>query len=89
VLPRPSPSTRRVVGLVAFPDSVVGECRSGGGASWFEVRRSAGSALPARVLDVEAAPFWGLHRLDVSIALDDLVGLVERQGRAWTAQQRG
>jgi hypothetical protein len=76
-----------VSGLAVFPDAVQATCRSTGGASWLDVDRREVSALPPTVLQVDAAPAWGLHRLDVSLALDDLVTLVESQGRQWQRQR--
>jgi hypothetical protein len=68
--------------LVAAPRSVVGECRRRAGASWFEVRRTAGSALPAGSIEASPGSGWGLHRADVNVALDDLVALASRQAAA-------
>jgi hypothetical protein len=76
-----------VSGLAAFPDAVRATCRTRDGASWLDIQRPTGSALPPTVLQVDAPPAWGLHRLDVSLALDDLVALVESQGRQWLRQR--
>ena len=46
-----------------------------------------GLARALTALDARA-PGWGLHAIDVNLALGDLVEIVGRQGRAWTAQSR-
>ena len=37
------------------------------------------------VTDGEVQPGWGLHLIDVNLALGNLVEIVKRQGEAWTA----
>ena len=36
----------------------------------------------------ERAPGWGLHAIDINLTLGDLVEIVGRQARAWTAEHR-
>jgi len=48
---------------------------------------AAGLVRALTALDARA-PGWGLHAIDVNLALGDLVEIVGRQGRAWTAKGR-
>jgi hypothetical protein len=71
--------------FVTYPHLLSAYCRNEGGAAWLEldVESLAGDtrALPATTQPAS----WGLHALDVSLALGDLVRLVQRQAVAWTA----
>ena len=85
----------RVLGtpLVENPGLISATCASAAGRSFLAVSvktEGMGAVVLARALaDLDArAPGWGLHALDVSLALGDLVRLVERQGAAWTATHR-
>nr|CAA9357399.1 MAG: hypothetical protein AVDCRST_MAG46-3025 [uncultured Nocardioidaceae bacterium] len=67
----------RVTGFTAYEDAVTARCREGDGASWLGVR--ADDRLPDEVTTSEVGPAWGLHRVDVNIALGDLVDLAAAQ----------
>jgi hypothetical protein len=74
-------------GFVAYPGALRGECRTEpDGAAWLQVSTAPGAALP----DGGAAqlgrlgPQWGLHVVDVSLALGDLVEAVRLQAQTWT-----
>jgi hypothetical protein len=81
------PSDRALPGAPAvrspfttYPDYVTGECRSAGGFTWLQVsvRRVPGDTRPAAVPET-LGPAWGLHLVDVNIALGNLVDLVRAQ----------
>jgi len=58
-------------------------CRSRGGATWLDID-DAGGAGDARFRVTESlGPAWGLHLVDVSLALGNLVDLVGRQTAAY------
>jgi len=57
-------------------------CESSGNATWLQIRTPAGRAAPFNRLQDRAL---GLHVLDVTIALDNLVRLVGGQARAYAA----
>ena len=85
----------RVLGtpLVENPGLISAACTSAGGRSFLAVSvkaEGAGAVVLARALTAldARAPGWGLHALDVDLALGDLVRIVERQGAAWTATHR-
>ena len=71
-----------MVGFVEYPDSVRAQCRSTTTETWLEVARADGSALPDLASAGQISPAWGLHRVDVTIALGDLIDLAARQAAA-------
>jgi hypothetical protein len=88
VLPVASePGAQDVVAYTALPGSLRGECRSNERSTWLQVERTPGSPLPESSLAGDRGPAWGLHRLDVNVALEDLVALAERQAAAWEARR--
>ena len=68
---------------VAYPRLYTGTCRSAGGATWLQVdtARSPGDTRP--VVSQTLGSRWGLHLVDVNIALGDLVTLVAAQSAAF------
>src|SRR5262249_5696090 len=67
----------------ALPGRFTARCASSGNASWLQIRATAGTpAILTRLRD----PGLGLHVLDVTIALDNLVRLVRAQARAYAAR---
>ena len=73
---------------VKLPSRSTGRCRTGGGASWLEVRpRSSGPAETNALYSVLPDARWGLHVNDMQLALGELTALARRQARAW--QRRG
>ncbi|HEX2415105.1 MAG TPA: DUF3089 domain-containing protein [Thermoleophilaceae bacterium] len=65
-----------------------GRCTKAGGASWLQVTDIAGPADPRPRLTENLGLPWGLHTYDVSIALGNLVRLVERQSAAYLERRR-
>ncbi|MFP5218687.1 MAG: DUF3089 domain-containing protein [Actinomycetes bacterium] len=72
-------------GFVAYPGAGTAECRTEDGASWLHVTPVPGAPLPTA--DPRLASAWGLHAVDVTLALGDLVDVVRRQAETW--EQRG
>jgi hypothetical protein len=66
---------------VTQPDLYTATCRSTGNATWLDVDVTprAGKRLAVRE---DQGPAWGLHRVDVNIALGNLVEVVGEQARA-------
>lgn len=83
-LTRALPAPDGAAAFVTYPGAATAECRSEGGADWLQVTPVPGAPLPE--IDVELPPSWGLHAVDVSVALGDLVELVRRQAQAWRAR---
>jgi hypothetical protein len=76
--PTPSPATR----YVSYSNSMSGECKTDGDGSWLEVTRTGSpGTLPA--FSGSEGPSWGLHDLDVSLALGNLVDLVRTESAAY------
>ena len=79
--------------LVENPGLISAACATTGDRTYLAV--SIGSkgvgalALSRALADLDArSPGFGLHAVDINIALGDLVAIVGRQARAWTAERR-
>jgi hypothetical protein len=66
-----------VTGFTAYADAVTARCRRGDGATWLHVR--ADGTLPGELFTQAPGAAWGLHQVDVNIALGDLVALAATQ----------
>jgi hypothetical protein len=79
---------------VTLPGLLSGQCVNAGGASYLSVRVNA-DAKGARIDDVPGDVVvgttilrdWGLHLIDVTLAYDDLAGLVATQLAGWQKRQ--
>jgi hypothetical protein len=67
---------------VTFPKQYAAHCVNSGGASWLQVDRTGG-ASDMRPVVPAGAPTWGLHTVDVNIALGNLVELVRSESGAF------
>lgn len=69
---------------VGYPDRYTGECRSDATHDWLQVTAKPASSAEAEPTLVEPlGPTWGLHLVDVNIAMGDLVTLAADQADAW------
>jgi hypothetical protein len=85
IVPRPStPGAVDVVGFTSYPGSVSVRCRTSTSSTWLEATARDGSPLPARNLEPQLGPAWGLHRVDVTLALGDLIDLAAAQAATVT-----
>jgi Protein of unknown function (DUF3089) len=68
---------------VAYPDLYTGHCESVNDANWLQIdsTKIAGDGRP--VVSQVLGPTWGLHLVDMNIAMGNLVDLVRRQGAAY------
>lgn len=81
--------------FVTLPGLLSAQCASTGGANYLSVHVNADPA-DARTDDVPGdvaigktvLADWGLHLIDVTLAYDDLVGLVPQQLAGWKAAKR-
>jgi pimeloyl-ACP methyl ester carboxylesterase len=66
--------------FVTYPDYLTAECRQDQGRAWLQVtvHPVAGDRRPT-TLPKTLGPDWGLHLVDVNIALDNLVALVRSE----------
>lgn len=69
---------------VAYPGLYTARCERSGNASWLQITRTnlAGDKRPA--VRPTLGPGWGLHLVDVNIALADLVSVVRDESHAFT-----
>jgi Protein of unknown function (DUF3089) len=68
---------------VAINDLYTTRCASGGGANWLQATDIAGASDKRPRFGAPLGPTWGLHIVDVSIALGNLLDLVDLQSAAW------
>ena len=68
---------------VAYPGLYTARCEQSGNASWLQINRTdlPGDRRPA--VRPTLGPGWGLHVVDVNIALTDLVSVVRDESRAY------
>jgi hypothetical protein len=78
-----APVFKAATPFVAYPDEYSAHCRSSGGATWLQVDRTGGAADRRPALTVAESPAWGLHEVDVNIALGNLVELVRTESAAF------
>ena len=76
--PVPVPTTP----FVAYPGAFTAECRTSGDAAWLQVT-PASTAREIPTLTGSEGPAWGLHDLDLSLGLGNLVELVRAQAAAF------
>jgi hypothetical protein len=69
--------------FVTFPAEYSAQCRTAGGATYLEVTRTGGTSDIRPRLPVTERPQWGLHVLDVNLALGNLVALVAGESAAY------
>jgi hypothetical protein len=72
---------------VAYPGLYTARCEQSGNASWLQITRSdlPGDTRPA--VRPTLGPGWGLHLVDVNIALADLVSVVRAQSHAFARER--
>jgi len=79
------PGTDITTPFVTLPGLVSGECASQGGFNYLSVTVNADPSDP-RADDIggDLTPEWGLHLIDVSIVMGDIVERIEDQAAAYT-----
>jgi hypothetical protein len=78
------PSTPTETPFVAIPGEYSAHCVNSGGASWLQVDRTTGSTDLRPTVTPASGPRWGLHTVDVNIALGNLVDLVRSEAASYT-----
>jgi pimeloyl-ACP methyl ester carboxylesterase len=71
---------------VTEPDLYTGQCDDNDGASWLQVSAPVHPGDTRPVVKQTIGPTWGLHLVDVNIALGNLVSLVGDEARAYTGK---
>jgi hypothetical protein len=67
----------------SYPNLYTGHCVSAGGATWLQIDRANGASDRRPTVGVLATPTWGLHLLDVNLALGNLVDLAGSEAVAF------
>lgn len=83
LLGKAAPVFKAATPFVSYPGEYSARCRSSGGATWLQVDRTGGAADRRPALAVAKSPAWGLHEVDVNIALGNLVDLVRTESAAF------
>ena len=80
--------------FVALPGLLSGECTARDDANVFSISVNADPADPRTdtingdvVVAGQVQPAWGLHLIDMQVAMEDLVALASSQGQAWLRQR--
>ena len=75
--------------FVSVPGLLSARCATNEHAAYLEVTVH-GDPSDARADDIvgDLSPQWGLHLVDVNLAMGDLVALAREQGAAWLAKRR-
>ncbi|HXQ18689.1 MAG TPA: DUF3089 domain-containing protein [Acidimicrobiales bacterium] len=71
---------------VTYPGLYRAQCMSVGGATWLQVTTIATPGDTRPVESQVLGPTWGLHLVDVNIALGNLVSLVGTESKAYVRQ---
>jgi hypothetical protein len=67
----------------AYPDLYTGHCVSADGATWLQIDRANGASDRRPSVAGLATDTWGLHLLDVNLALGNLVDLARSEAAAF------
>ena len=73
---------------VAYPGLYTAGCDQVGGATWLQVSDVGGPHDPRPRVTESLGPTWGLHVVDVNLALGNLVSLVRQESVAYQHQHR-
>lgn len=68
---------------VSYPGLYTASCQQSGGATWLQVNDVGGTADHRPRVTQSLGPTWGLHLVDVNLALGNLVNLVRHQTAAY------
>ncbi|HZM55767.1 MAG TPA: hypothetical protein VFC03_12150, partial [Acidimicrobiales bacterium] len=68
---------------VAEPDLYSGQCLSQGGATWLQVSAPINVGDTRMIVGQTLGAMWGLHLVDVNIALGNLVSLARSEAAAY------
>jgi hypothetical protein len=69
---------------VQVPDQYTAECKHEDGVTWLQIDHDPSDPRPA--VSPTLGPAWGLHLVDVNLALGNLVDLVRTQAKAYAAK---
>jgi hypothetical protein len=66
-----------------IPGEFSAHCQTSGGATWLQIDRTKSATDHRPGVSNVGNPLWGLHVLDVNIALGNLVDLVRSEAAAF------
>ncbi|MGZ6314616.1 MAG: DUF3089 domain-containing protein [Candidatus Limnocylindrales bacterium] len=69
--------------FVAYPGEYSAHCQTAAGATWLQIDRTGGATDHRPAVARSQSPAWGLHVVDVNIALGNLVDLVASEAAAF------
>ncbi|MGD0115674.1 MAG: DUF3089 domain-containing protein [Dehalococcoidia bacterium] len=69
---------------ISYPGLYTGTCTSEGGANWLQVDSTNIPGETRPIVTQVLGPTWGLHLVDINIALGNLVDLVRQQTAAFS-----
>ena len=78
-----APSVSVKTPFVSYPGEFSAHCQTAGGATWLQVDRTTNAADHRPGLSDVGGARWGLHVVDVNIALGNLVDLVRSEEAAY------
>ena len=78
-----APKAAAATPFIAYPGAYSARCVSSGGAAWLQVDRTGGASDLRPSLSIAESPTWGLHLVDVNVALGNLVRLVRSESAAY------
>ncbi len=68
---------------VSYPDRYTASCETANGATWLQITPTPNPNDTRPVVTQTLGPTWGLHLVDVNIALGNLVALARSEGTAF------
>ena len=71
--------------FVALPGLVSSRCASDGTHSYLELHVNPDPGPRADDIPGDLTPEWGMHLVDVNVALGNLIDIVGQQAAAWAA----
>jgi len=71
--------------FISYPGEYQATCKSNGVADWLQIDRTSTKDARPNVSTL-SSPTWGLHMVDVSMVLGNLVDLVRTQTVSWEAK---
>jgi hypothetical protein len=78
-----APKTAAATPFISYPGEYSARCISSGGATWLQVDRTGGTSDRRPSLSIAESPTWGLHLVDVNVALGNLVELARSESAAY------
>jgi hypothetical protein len=82
-LGKAAPSFDTSTPWVSLPGQYSAHCVNSSGASWLQIDHVSGATDVRAAVSAAEGPAWGLHVLDVNIALGNLVDLVRSEAAAY------